>query len=98
MTIRFSIYFISVDRVPLMKTKTVIFCGIGGTSNGGTRPHRSAEDGDTSYLAQHPTCVFVSLVRLARPWQICSHIPPLFLSSFNIESGIMALLQKMKRE
>jgi len=75
----------------------MLFSGIGARNGGGTSSRRSAEDGDASSLVQHPTCVSASFVHLARPWQICSRILPPFLSSFNIKSGIMALLQKSKR-
>ena len=68
-------YFISIGWLLPLQTKTRISTpsvsvslveGDGTTSIGGTNPHMFAEDGETSYLGQHPSWVFTSFVHLAR--------------------------------
>jgi hypothetical protein len=46
--------------------------GKDGTGNdGGTNSHTFAKDGGTSSSNRHPTSIFASSVRLARPLQTC---------------------------
>jgi hypothetical protein len=66
--IHFSTYFISVGQVPSGKMNMVALYGrIGVVNGGGTDWCKFAEDGDTSYLAQPPTCGFASSVHVACP-------------------------------
>ena len=62
--IRYLTYFISIGRLLHVQTKTKTRI----TTNiiGGTNPHVFAEDGETSYLGQHPSWVFISFVHMAR--------------------------------
>ena len=49
-TIRFSKYFLSIDRISSRKMNMIISCGIYGVANaGGTSWRKFAEGGDTSY-------------------------------------------------
>ena len=77
----------------------IIFMGEtrnGSRDAGGIDSHMFAEDGETSYLVRHPSSVFHSSVRMARPLKKCSYIHPPF-RSLSITTVKMASLQKMKR-
>ena len=73
--IRYLTYFISIDRPLPLQTKTGITMttnsvslevGDATASIGGINPHMSAEDGETSYLDQHPPWGCASFVHLER--------------------------------
>jgi hypothetical protein len=95
-------YFISIDRPSLTGTRMVLTVwkvgGDGIANDGGTNSHKFAKDGETSFLAQHPTWVFPSSVHMARQLQTCWHIHLPFLSSWITMTPIWTSLQKMKRE
>jgi hypothetical protein len=68
--IHFSTYSI-VGQVPSRNMDMAALYRLDGwiwvVNGGGTDWCKFAEDGDTSYLAQPPTCVFASFVHVARP-------------------------------
>jgi hypothetical protein len=55
--------FIFIDRPSLTETRVMLSVSLVGghgtdMNDGGTNSHKFAKDGETSYLAQHPTWIF----------------------------------------
>src|SRR5258708_4605729 len=92
-------YFTSIGRFRqvkvMMKNVSSGEMKDGTTCIGGTSLRMFANDGETSYLVQHPTWVFASSVHLARPLQTCW---PTHLSFHLLFSTILTSVQKTKRD
>src|ERR1019366_6153329 len=71
--------------------------GDGPVDVGGISLRMFAKDGETSFLAQHPTWMFASSVQKTRLLEICWHIHLPFHSS-SITLTFRTSPRKMKRE